>query len=153
MFKMMASVDMTLVPYLGSTPALADLIAGTIDAMFDPMPSSIAHIKAGKLLPLAVTSPTKSEALPDVPAASDFVPGYEAGSWFGVVAPRETPGHVIETLNMEINAAFSDPSIRARLSGLAASALPGSTAQFKKFVSDETERYARVIRSAKITPK
>jgi tripartite-type tricarboxylate transporter receptor subunit TctC len=153
LFKMMAGVDLTLVPYLGSTPALADLIAGSIDAMFDPMPSSIAHIRSGKLVPLAVTTPTRSEALPDVPAAGDFVAGYEAGSWFGIAAPEGTSGHVIEKLNMEVNAAFANASIIARLSELGASALPGSPTQFRKFITEETEKYADVIRSAKIAAK
>jgi tripartite-type tricarboxylate transporter receptor subunit TctC len=153
LFKMMAGVDLTLVPYLGSTPALADLMAGSIDAMFDPMPSSIAHIRSGKLVPLAVTTPTRSEALPDVPAAADFVAGYEAGSWFGIAAPEGTSGKVIEKLNMEVNAAFANASITARLSELGASALPGSPTQFRKFITEETEKYAVVFRSAKIEAK
>ena len=152
LFKMLAGVDLTLVPYLGSTPALADLIAGNIDAMFDPMPSSIAHIKSGKLVPLAVTTPTRSEALPDVPAAADFVAGYEAGSWFGIAAPKETPSNVIENVNMEVNTAFGNASIRARLSELGASVLPGSPTEFRRFIKEETEKYASVIRSAKIEP-
>jgi tripartite-type tricarboxylate transporter receptor subunit TctC len=153
LFKTMAGVDLTLVPYLGSTPALADLMAGSIDVMFDPMPSSIAHIKSGKLVPLAVTTPTRSEALPDVPAAADFVAGYEAGSWFGIGAPKGTPNSVIEKLNMEVQAAFGNASIKARLSELGASAIPGSPAQFGKFIAEETEKHAGVIRSAKIAPK
>jgi tripartite-type tricarboxylate transporter receptor subunit TctC len=150
LFKVMAGVDLTLVPYAGSTPAVIDLIAGRIDAMFDPMPSSIAHIKSGKLLPLAVTSLTRSEALPDVPAATDFVPGYEAGSWFGIGAPKATPSRVVDKLNMTVRAALNDTNIRARLSEIGASAMPGSSAEFGKFIADETERYAVVIRTARI---
>ena len=150
LFRMLAGVDL---PYVGSTPALAELMAGNIDAMFDPMPSSIAHIKSGKLVPLAVTTPTRSEALPDVPAAADFVAGYEAGSWFGIAAPKETSGDVIEKLNMEINAAFGNAGIRARLSELGASVLPGTPTQFRRFIEEETEKYVGVIRSARITTK
>jgi tripartite-type tricarboxylate transporter receptor subunit TctC len=150
LFKMMASVDFTLVPYVGSTPAVTDLIAGSIDAMFDPMPSSIAHIRSGKLLPLAVTGLTRSEALPDVPAATDFVPGYEAGSWFGICAPKATPASVVDKLNRAIGSALGDRDIRARLSEIGASPLPGSPVEFGKFIADETERYAGVIRSTLI---
>jgi tripartite-type tricarboxylate transporter receptor subunit TctC len=150
LFKMMAGVDFTLVPYQGSAPALTDLLAGSIHAMFDPMPSSIPHIKNGKLIPLAVTTPTKSEALPDTPAAADFVPGYEAGSWFGIVAPKGTPSDVVEKLNKEVNAALDNASIKARLSELGATAMPGSPNHFGTFIAQETEKYAGVIRSAKI---
>jgi tripartite-type tricarboxylate transporter receptor subunit TctC len=151
MLKVMAGVDLTLVPYLGSTPALADLLAGKIDAMFDPMPSSIAHIKAGRLVPLAVTTPVRSDALPDVPSASSLVAGYQAGSWFGIVAPRQTPTALIEKLNMTVNAAFTDHRIEARLSELGASSLPGSPTQFHAFIQSETAKYAEVIRSAQIS--
>jgi tripartite-type tricarboxylate transporter receptor subunit TctC len=153
LFKMMASVDLTLVPYLGSTPALTDLLAGTIHAMFDPMPSSIAHLKSGKLIPLAVTTRMRSEALPDVPSAADSVPGYEAGSWFGIGAPKGTPGSVVEQLNNEVNSAFQDAGIRARLSELGATVIPGSATVFGTFIAQETEKYASVIRSAKIAAK
>src|SRR5829696_7813841 len=112
---------------------LADLLAGKIDAMFDPMPSSIAHIRSEKLIPLAVTTPSRSEALPDVPAASDLVPGYEAASWFGIGAPQRTAADIIEKLNTEVNAGLASPSIKARLAELGASAIPGSPAQFGSF--------------------
>lgn len=150
MFKVMANVDLTLVPYLGSTPALTDLLAGKIDGMFDPMPSSIAHIKAGRLIPLAVTTPAKSDALPDVPSASDLVAGYKAGSWFGIVAPRGTPAAIVEKLNEIINAAFADTRMKARLAELGASPLSGSPAQFQAFIEGETAKYAEVIRLARI---
>ena len=151
MFKAMADVDMTLVPYLGlgSTPALAHLLAGKIDAMFDPMPSSIAPIRAERLIPLAVTTPAKSDALPNVPSASDLVAGYQAGSWFGIVAPHQTPAALVERLN----AAFRDPGMKARLAELRASLLPGSVTQFHAFIQSETVRYAEVIRSADISAK
>jgi tripartite-type tricarboxylate transporter receptor subunit TctC len=150
---MMAAVDLTLVPYLGSAPALADLLADTIDAMFDPMPSSIGHIKSGKLIPLAVTTPTRSDALPNVPPVTDFVPGYEAGSWFGIGAPKATPGNVIEKLNNEVKAGLEDTTIKAQLSKLGATALPGSPAQFGEFIDQETKKYARVIHVAGIAAK
>jgi tripartite-type tricarboxylate transporter receptor subunit TctC len=153
LFKMLAGVDLTLVPYLGSTPALADLMAGNIDAMFDPMPSSISHIKNGKLVPLAVTGAKTSEALPGVPVAAVFVPGYEAGAWFGLGAPKGTPTSVIETLNMAVEMSFSDTKVRARLSELGATVMPGSPAEFGAFLSEETKKYAGVIRSANIKTK
>ncbi|MCA6113096.1 tripartite tricarboxylate transporter substrate binding protein [Bradyrhizobium sp. CNPSo 4026] len=153
LFRMMAGVELTLVPYLGSTPALADLLAGSVHAMFDPMPSSIAHIKSGKLIPLAVTTPVRSAGLPEVPAAADSVPGYEAGSWFGIVAPKGTPSNVVQKLNKEVNAAFENAGIRARLSELGATAIPGSSTQFGAFIAQETEKYAGVIRTAKIATK
>jgi len=155
MFKAMADVDMTLVPYLGlgSTPALAHLLAGKIDAMFDPMPSSIAPIRAERLIPLAVTTPAKSDALPNVPSASDLVAGYQAGSWFGIVAPHQTPAALVERLNAAVNAAFRDPGMKARLAELRASLLPGSVTQFHAFIQSETVRYAEVIRSADISAK
>lgn len=151
LFKMMAGVDLTLVPYLGSPPALADLLRGEVDAMFDPLPSSIAHIRRGKLLPLAVTSLTRSEALPNVPTMSDFVPGYEAGSWFGIGAPRNTPDGIIRRLNDAVNAGLGDSKIRTRLAELGGTANPQSPNDFGSFVAKETERFARVIRTAKIT--
>ncbi|MBA3518572.1 MAG: tripartite tricarboxylate transporter substrate binding protein [Rhizobiales bacterium] len=151
LFKMMAGVDLTLVPYLGSAPALADLLSGEVHAMFDPIPSSIAHIRSGRLIPLAVTSLTRSEALPNVPAMNDFVPGYEAGSWFGIGAPKNTPDSVISRLNEEVNAGLGDPKIKARLAELGATAIPQSPTDFGSFIASETERFAKVIRTAKIT--
>jgi tripartite-type tricarboxylate transporter receptor subunit TctC len=148
---MMADVDLTLVPYLGSAPALADLLSGQVQAMFDPMPSSIAHIRSGKLIPLAVTNPTRSEVLPSVPAMSEFVPGYEAGSWFGIGAPKGTPESIINRINSEVNAGLSDSKIKARLSELGATAIPGTSADFGRFIASETEHFRTVIRAAKIT--
>jgi tripartite-type tricarboxylate transporter receptor subunit TctC len=153
LFKVMAGVDLTLVPYIGSTPALADLLTGKIDAMFDPMPSSIGHIKAGRLVPLAVTTPVQSDALPEVPSASELVAGYQAGSWFGLVAPRRTPSALIEKLNGVVNAAFANPGIKTRLAELGASSLPGPPAQFQAFIQSETTKYAEVIRSARISTR
>jgi len=153
LFKMMARVDLTLVPYLGSTPALADLLGGSIDAMFDPMPSSIAHIRSRKLVPLAVTSLTRSANLPDVPVVADTVPGYQAGSWFGIGAPKGTPTAIVEKLNQAANAALEVPDVKERLSELGGTATPGSSAQFQAFIAEETEKYAGVIRTAGLTTR
>src|SRR5688500_4325194 len=124
LFKAMAGIDLTLVPYAGSTPALEALLAGRADVMFDPMPSSIGLINSGRLRPLAVTTSRRSEALPEVPPMSDFVPGYEAGSWFGIGAPRGTPPAIIARLNTEIDAGLSDPGIRARVAALGGMVMP-----------------------------
>lgn len=151
LFKMMARVELTLIPYLGSTPVLNDLLAGKLDAMFDPLPSSIAHIKNGKLIPLAVTASSRSEALPDVPVAADTVPGYETGSWFGIGAPRGTPSSIVDVLNREVNVALQNEDFRSRLARLGATTIPGSPDRFGRFILDETEKYTRVIREMKIT--
>jgi tripartite-type tricarboxylate transporter receptor subunit TctC len=151
LFQMMAGVDFTLVPYLGSPPALVDLLSGKVDAMFDPLPSSIAHIRDGRLIPIAVTSLSRSEALPNVPPMSEFVPGYEAGSWFGLVAPKSTPDSIIKRLNNAVNAGLGDFKIKARLAELGATSTPQSPSDFASFLGKETERFAVVIRAAKIT--
>jgi tripartite-type tricarboxylate transporter receptor subunit TctC len=153
LFKTMADVDLVLVPYLGSAPALSDLLKGDVQIMFDPMPSSIGHIRSGKLLPLAVTSPARSPALPDVPAMGELVPGYEADSWFGIVAPKDTPGDIAERLNREVNAGLADPAIMQRLAELGATAMPMSPADFAAFIARETTKYEKVIRTAKISPR
>ena len=151
LFERMAGVDLTLVPYLGSPPALADLLGGRVDAMFDPLPSSIAHIRRGALLPLAVTSLDRSQALPNVPSMSDFVPGYEAGSWFGLGAPKDTPHGIVGRLNDAVNAGLGDPGIRARLADLGGTPTAQSPADFASFIARETERFAELIRLAAIT--
>ena len=118
LFKMMTGVDMVHVPYRGAAPALTDLLGGQVQVMFDTMPSSIEHIRAGKLRALAVTTATRSEALPDIPTVGDFVPGYEASAWFGVGAPKNTPAEIVDKLNKEINAGLADPKMKARLAEL-----------------------------------
>lgn len=153
LFKSMAGVSLTLVPYLGSAPALADLLEGRVDMMFDPMPSSIGYIRSGKLLPLATTSPTRSEALANIPAMSEFVPGYEAGSWFGIGAPRGTPESIIEQLNRAARASIDDPAVRARLAELGATAIAGSAADFAAFIVRETTRHEAVIQAANMNIK
>lgn len=152
LFQAMAGVKLTPVPYAGSAPALADLLRGEVDAMFDPAPSSMPHIGAGRLVALATTGPTRSEALPEVPALGEFVAGYEAGSWFGLGAPRDTPGGVVEALNAAVNDALADAAVGARLRELAATPMPGSPAAFARFIAAETDKYRRVIRAAGIKP-
>jgi tripartite-type tricarboxylate transporter receptor subunit TctC len=150
LFKMMASVDMVHVPYRGGAPAVADLLGAQVQVMFDVMTESIEYIRAGKLRALAVTTAARSEALPDVPTVSDFLPGFEATTWFGVGVPKNTPVEIVEKLNREINAGLADPKLRARLADLGGTMLPGSTADFGKFIADETEKWAKVVRAAGI---
>ena len=152
LFKMMASVEMVHVPYRGGAPALADLLGGHVQVMFDPMPESIEYIRAGKLRALAVTTAARSEALPDVPTLSEFLPGFEATTWFGVGAPKNTPAAIVDRLNNEINAALADPKMRARFADLGGEVLAGSPAQFAKLIADETEKWGKVIRAAGIKP-
>ena len=150
LFKFMAGVDMRHVPYRGSAPALIDLLSGQVQVMFDLMPASIGYIRAGRLRALAVTTATRSEALPDIPTVSEFVPGYEASTWNGIVVPRNTPAEIIEKLNNEINAGLADPKIKARLADLGATVLAGSSADFGKLIAEETEKWGKVIRAANI---
>jgi tripartite-type tricarboxylate transporter receptor subunit TctC len=145
LFKMMAGVDMFHVPYRGSTPGLTDLLGGQVQVMFDALPSSIAHVKSGKLRALRVTTATRSETLPEVPTAGDFLPGYEASAFFGIGAPRSTPSEIVERLNTEINATLADPMITARLADLGAVALILSPADFGKFLAEQTEKWAKVV--------
>jgi tripartite-type tricarboxylate transporter receptor subunit TctC len=150
LFKTMAGIDLVDVHYRGSGPALPDLISGHVQVMFDPIVSSIGHIRAGSLRALAVTSVARSELLPDVPTVGDFVPGYEAGGWQGLAAPRNTPREIIETLNKEVNAGLADPKFKARVADLGATVLAGSSADFAKFVAAETEKWGKVIHAAHI---
>ena len=152
LFKIMTGVDMVHVPYRGDAPALTDLIGGQVQVMFGNMPSSIEHIRAGKLRPLAVTTAARSEALPDLPPVGDFVPGYEASTWQGLGAPGNTPAEIVDKLNKEINAALSDPKIKARLADLGGTVLGGSPADFGRLIADETEKWGKVIRAANIKP-
>ena len=152
LFKMMAGVDMLHVPYRGAAAALTDLIAGRVQVYFDLMPNSIEHIRGGKVRALAITAATRSEVLPDLPSMGDFVRGYEVNTWFGVGAPKDTPVGIIDKLNHEINAGLADPRIKARLSDMGGSVLPGSPADFGKLIADETEKWAKVIKFAGIKP-
>jgi tripartite-type tricarboxylate transporter receptor subunit TctC len=150
MFNMIAGTKMVHVPYRGAAPALTDLIAGHAQVIFEPVPSAIEYIRAGKLRALAVTTTRRSEALPDVPTVGDFVPDYEASAWFGIGAPRSTPTEIIEGLNREINAGLADAVVKARLANLGGTALAGSPADFGKLITDETKKWANVIRFAGI---
>ena len=146
LFKMMTGVDMVHVPYRGSAPMLTDLLGGQVQVTFDNMPSSIEHIRAGKLRPLAVTTTARSEALPDTPVLADTVPGYEASAWFGAGAPKGTPSEIIEKLNKEINAGLADPKMQARLADLGGMLMAGSPADFGKIIVEETEKWAKVVK-------
>jgi tripartite-type tricarboxylate transporter receptor subunit TctC len=147
LFKMMAGVDLTHIPYKGSAPALTDMIAGTVQVIFDNMPPSLPHIRAGKLRALAVTTGIRSEALPDVPTVGETVPGYEASAFYGMGVPKGTPPEIVDRLNQEINAGLDDPKIKARLAELGGMLIPGTPAEFGKLVADETEKWAKVIKS------
>jgi tripartite-type tricarboxylate transporter receptor subunit TctC len=152
LFKMMAGVNMAHVPYRGGGPALTDLLGGQVQVMFATMASAIEYIRAGELRALAVTVATRSEALPDIPAVADFVPGYETSDWFGLVMPMNTPADIISKLNKEINAALASPVTRARLADLGGVVFPTSPAEFGKFIADETEKWAKVVKFAGIKP-
>jgi tripartite-type tricarboxylate transporter receptor subunit TctC len=150
LFKMMAGIDMVHVPYKGAAAALTDLLGGRVQVMFDPLPSSIEYIKAGRLRALAVTTAMRSEALPDIPAVGEFVPGYEASTWFGLGAPKNTPADIVDRLNKEVNAGLADPKLKARLADLGGTALVGSPAEFGKLIAEDIEKWAKVIKFAGI---
>jgi len=149
LFKMMTGVDIVHVQYRGDGPALTDLIGGQVQVMFAGS-SSLEYIRTGKLRALAVTTATRWQALPDVPAVSDFVPGYEASGWQGLGAPKNTPADVVDTLNKAVNASLADANIKVRYTDLGVSALGGSPADFGKLIADDTEKWAKVIRTAGI---
>jgi tripartite-type tricarboxylate transporter receptor subunit TctC len=150
LFKMMAGVNMTHVPYRGSAPALTDLLGGQVHVVFDTTLASIEYIRAGRLRPLAVTTATRLEALPDIPTVGDFLLGYEASGWYGVGLPKNTPTEIVDKLNKEINAALADPKMKAKLADLGGTVLTLSAAEFGKLIADETGKWARVIRAANI---
>jgi tripartite-type tricarboxylate transporter receptor subunit TctC len=150
LLKMMAGIDIVTVTYRGSAPALTDVIAGQVQGMFDAITSSIGHVKSGKLRALAVTTASRSEALPEVPSMSEFLPGYEASGWNGLAAPLHTPAEVTDKLNAETNAALADPKIKARLTELGGVTLPGSPADFGRLFREDTEKWAKVVKFADI---
>ena len=154
LFKYMAGVDLVHVPYHGSTPAIVDLLAGNVQVMFDVTPSSLPHIRAGKLRPLAVTTPERLDFLPGVPAVAEFLPGYEAFGWIGFGAPKDTSPAIIDTLNKTINAAVADPTIKARLLDLGGLVMPPNTpAEFAKFIANDTKKWIKVVKFANLKPE
>jgi tripartite-type tricarboxylate transporter receptor subunit TctC len=150
LFKMMAGVNMLEVIYQGESQAMPDLLSGQVQVLFGVMPASLGYIKSGRLRALAVTSATRQDVLPDVPAMAEFLPGYEASGWYGVSVPKSTPAEIVELLNRQINAALADPGMKKRLTDLGCNIFAGSPADFAKFIADETEKWAKVIKFAGI---
>jgi tripartite-type tricarboxylate transporter receptor subunit TctC len=150
LFKMMAGVDMVHVPYRGQGPALSDLLGGQVQVLFATAPGTTDYISTGKLRALAVTSAARAELLPELPPVGDFVPGYETTQWYGMAAPAKTPAEVVGKLNREINAALADPGMKARLAAIGGEPLPGSAGEFGKLISEDTEKWAKVVRAAGI---
>ena len=153
LFKLMAEVDMVHVPYRSAALVLTNLLGGQVQVTFDSMASSIDNVRAGKLRALAVTTATRSEVMPDVPTVGEFVAGYEASTWTGISAPRDTPIEIIERLNREINAALINPKIKMRLTELGGGEMSMTPIEFGKFFVEDTEKWARVIRAANIKPE
>ena len=153
LFKMMTGIDMVHVPYKGSAPSLTDLLGGQVQVTFATMPSSIEYVRTGRLRALAVTTATRSPALPEVPTVGEFVPGYEVSTWYGVCARVGTPAEVIDKINKEINAGLADPTMKTRLADLGGITIAGSPDDFGKLIADETEKWGKVIRAANIKPE
>jgi tripartite-type tricarboxylate transporter receptor subunit TctC len=150
LFKMMTGVNLVHVPYRGAGMAMADLVGGHVHTMFATMSSSIAYIRDGRLIPLAVTTTARSDALPDTPPIGDFVPGYEASTWYGLGAPRNTPPEIIDRLNRDVNAILTEPGIKARMAGLGSSPLILSPRELGKLIVDETEKWGKVVKATGI---
>lgn len=153
LFKMMAGVDIIHVPFRGTAPALTNLLAGQVQAMFASMPATLEYVRANKLLALGVTIAARSDALPDVPSISEFLPGFDASVYYGICAPKNTPSEIVERLNKEINAGLADPQLKARLVELGSMTLPGTPADFGKLIANETEKWAKVVKFANIKPE
>jgi tripartite-type tricarboxylate transporter receptor subunit TctC len=152
LFKAMTGTQIVLVQYRGNAPGLIDLLAGQVQLGFDTMPSSIEYIRAGKLRALGVSTLTRSEALPDVPTISEFVPGYESSGYFGFGLPKNAPAEIVDRLNREINAGLADPGLKSRLADLGGMTLAGTPADFGMLIAEETDKWAKVIRAANIKP-
>jgi tripartite-type tricarboxylate transporter receptor subunit TctC len=152
LLKMMTGINMTHVPYRGGAPAMVDLMSGQVQVGFSVVTETLQYLKAGKLRALAVTTAARSDVLPDIPTISEFVPGYEASAWVGIGAPKNTPTEIIEKLNADINAGLADPKLKARFADLGATVFIGSPADFGKFITDETEKWAKVVKFAGIKP-
>jgi tripartite-type tricarboxylate transporter receptor subunit TctC len=153
LFKMMAGVDIVHIAYRGNGPALVDLMSGRVQVMFDNVPTSLPHIRAGKLRPIGVTSTERAAVLPDVPVVADYIPGYEASAWYGLVGPNGLPGDIVEKLNHEVNTILAEPEVKKQFADLGASLLPGSPTDLGKLIVDETEKWGTVIRFAGIKPE
>ena len=153
LFQLLTDLDLLDVPYRGGAPALTDLLAGQVHVMFDNLPTSLEYIRAGKLRALAVSTIARADTLPELPTVSEFVPGYEVSSWFGIGAPRNTPRQVVDKLNAEINAGLTTPKLKAHLMDLGSSPLIGSPPDFGSLIVKETEKWRKVIRAAKIKPE
>jgi tripartite-type tricarboxylate transporter receptor subunit TctC len=152
LFKMMAGVNLVHVPYRGEALALTDLLGGQVQIVFGSIPSSLGYIKTGSLRPLAVTTTTRAETLPDVPPLADFVPGYEMSTWYGIGAPAKTPAAIVDKLNAEINAVLADPKFKVRAADLGGTMLGGSPSTLAQLVTDESEKWAKVVKFAGLTP-
>ena len=150
LFKMMAGIDMTHVPFRGTAPALQNLLGGQVQLMFASMPATLEHVRAGRLVALGVTTPKRSDVLPDVPAVSEFLPGFDAEVYYGIGAPKGTPAEIVERLNKEIDAGLADPQFKGHLVELGSAVLPGSPADFGKFLAKETDKWAKVVKFANI---
>jgi tripartite-type tricarboxylate transporter receptor subunit TctC len=150
---MMTSVNMVLVQYRSGALALTDLLGGQVQVLFDPIPAAMEYIRTGKVRALAVTTATRSDALPDIPTVGESVPGYEASAWYGVGAPKNTPVEIIDKLNGAINAAIADPKLKARFADLGEVPTPMTPADFGKFIAEEIEKWGKVIRAANIKPE
>jgi tripartite-type tricarboxylate transporter receptor subunit TctC len=153
LFKIMTGVNMLHVPYRGAAPAVTDMISGHVQVMFDPMPTAIEQVKAGRLRALAVTTTKRSDALPDLPTVSEFLPGFAADTWYGAGVPRNTPVEIVDALNREINAVLGDARVKARLADLGATVLVGTPADFGRMLVDETEKWGRVVKASGAKPE
>jgi tripartite-type tricarboxylate transporter receptor subunit TctC len=153
LFRMMTGLNMTHVPYRGEAPAMIDLMGGQVQLIFGTAPASVEHIRAGRLRALAVTTAARSEALPGIPTLGEFLPGYEASSWYGIGVPKNTPAEVVEKLNKKINTALTDAKMKTRLADLGGMMLPGTPTDFGRLIADETEKWAKVVRFAGIKPQ
>jgi len=145
LFKMMTGTDMVHIPYRGAAPALTALLGNQVQVFYSPLSTAVENVKAGKLRALAVTTTTRSEALPDVPTMSEFVPGYEAANWYGIVAPKNTPAEIVEKLNKEINAVLAEPAMQAHIADLGETVLGGSPADYEKTIAEQTEKWGKVV--------
>jgi tripartite-type tricarboxylate transporter receptor subunit TctC len=153
LFRMMAGVDIQHVPYRGAAPAMTDLLAGQVQLYFVTTPSSLGHIRTGRVRPIGVTTAARIAELPDLPTIAEFLPGFEASAWYGIGAPRDTPAEIIDTLNLAINAALAEPKIKARLEELGCTVIPGSPADLTRMIADETEKWAKVVSFAGLKPE